>query len=116
MAGINKSLQALANAVWSLVAVSARTVRVVRSVQYISTVLDRDTTSDTLAPGVAFTDYTKVVLFPATVMPTYAGLGGTYYNVRWAVLSNTNITVYHDAPGGSGGTEPLAAAWAVEFY
>lgn len=88
----------------------------VRSIQYVSTVLDKDTTSDSLAPGVAFTDYTKVVVIPVAAVIVTGGSGGQFANVRWQVLGNTNITVFHTAPGGSAGTSGVAAAYAVEFY
>lgn len=89
----------------------------VRSVQYVSTVLDPDTTSDQTTPAVAFTDFTKVVLIPANVGGSIiAGNAGVLPNVRAAVLSNTNITIFHGAVGGTDNLTAVWAAWAVEFY
>jgi len=82
----------------------------VRSVQYVSTALDNSTTSDQTGPATAFSDYTKVVLIPSTLV--FPAAWGT---IRSEVLSNSNVTVFHDAPGAGGGT-PTWAAWAVEFY
>lgn len=90
---------------------------VVRSVQYISITLDPDTTSDQGSPGVAFTDFNKVVLIPA-VGPSslIAGNAGALPNIRAAVLSNTNITIFHGAVNGTDNGTAVWAGWAVELY
>ena len=89
----------------------------VRSVQYIEIVLDPDTTSDQGAPAVNFTDYTKVALFVLNVgSAIIAGNAGSIPNIRWKVVSNSNVTVFHGAVGGTDNGTAIVGAIAVEFY
>src|SRR5688572_30814426 len=87
----------------------------VRSVQYVSTALDKDTTTDSITPSPSFVDFTKVILVPVAF--TLVGSnGGEFANVRGEVVSNSNVTVHHTAPGGTITTTATWAAFAIEFY
>lgn len=88
----------------------------VRSVQYLSVSLNKDATSDVITPGTSFTDYTKVFVIPVSANLVTGGDAGAFENIRWQVVSNSNVTVHHTAPGGTSGTAGVAAAFAVELY
>jgi hypothetical protein len=112
------TLASIARAVWNLVAVTLRTVRPVRTLQYVTRAVDyssdNEVTGIDITLGTTLTDSSRAVAISANFDAGGAG-AGTPADLRWQITSTTNLRIIGPNSTATAGLRTYAA-WVVEYY